>query len=423
MSSFNAPPRCLRSDRHTRRVDLRLVRALYVFLPRRGILLQRGLRKIEAPVVCLRVCVPFLSMLTRSFLKKMKDTVHLYHNLVEMSKHIAPSGFPERPVRLAGVETALYEKGLWTQCVDHLVTVPVDRAVLTAEYGDAEVARWERACDLAVAGPDFDDRSADIYWSKETLKAVGIAVGASIQAVHTVLDAQAGGEVEHAFAIIRPPGHHCFDVPSGFCIANNVVLATRAALARGKKVAIVDWDYHFGDGTAEAFLKEPNVMFTSLHCATDRRGSATYPRSPLKGATLAERSSGRLFNIQWERDDADNAAYADAFTRAVVPAFRRFAPDLVIVSAGYDAIKGDTLAGMNLTPRVFELLTSMLKTLGVPVVCVLEGGYDPGLLGAGVAATVEGLLAQNCVLEAGVAKPIHRCVVDDVVTALRLPTE
>jgi acetoin utilization deacetylase AcuC-like enzyme len=362
-------------------------------------------------------------MLTRSLSKKMKDTVHLFHNLVEMSKHIAPSGFPERPVRLAGVETALYEKGLWTQCQAHLVTTPVDRGVLTREYGEAEVARWERACDLAVAGPDFDDRSGDIYWSKETMTAVRIAVGASMEAVKTVLDARDGGDVEHAFAIIRPPGHHCFDVPSGFCIANNVVLATRVALARGKKVAIVDWDYHFGDGTAEAFLKEPNVMFTSLHCKMDRRGSPTYPHSPLKGTTLADRSSGRMFNIQWERDDADNAAYADAFARAVVPAFRRFAPDIVLVSAGYDAIKGDTLAGMNLSPRIFELLTFMLKSLGVPVVCILEGGYDPTLLGAGVAATVEGLLSQNCLLEVGVSKPFHSIMVDDVVSTLRLPTE
>jgi acetoin utilization deacetylase AcuC-like enzyme len=350
----------------------------------------------------------------------MNDTVHLFHNLVEMSKHIAPSGFPERPVRLAGVETALYEKALWTQCVDHLVTKPVDRSVLVGEYGESEVARWERNCELAVAGPAEDDRSGDIFWSKDTMKAVGIAAGATVEAVKTVLDAREAGDVEHAFAIIRPPGHHCFDVPSGFCIANNVVLGAKHALARGKKVAIVDWDYHFGDGTAEAFLKEPNVMFTSLHCEMDRRGRPTYPHSALKDESLSDLTSGRMFNIQWLKDDADDRAYADAFARAIVPAFRRFAPDIVLVSAGYDAIKGDTLAGMNLSPQIFGLLTSALKSLGLPVVCVLEGGYDPGLLGKGVCATVEGLLGQNTTLEVPAPSYQHRAVVDSIVEHLRL---
>jgi histone deacetylase 6 len=127
-----------------------------------------------------------------------------------------------------------------------------------------------------------------------------------------------------------------------------------------------------------------------------------------------------MFNIQWTMDDADDRAYADAFARVIVPAFRRFAPDIVLVSAGYDAIKGDTLAGMNLSPRIFELLTSSLKSLGLPVVCVLEGGYDPGLLGAGVCATVEGLLAQNTALEMAGPSVKHKVVVDDVVAQLRL---
>jgi acetoin utilization deacetylase AcuC-like enzyme len=365
-----------------------------------------------------------LSMIPRSMSRRMNDTVHLFHNLVEMSKHIAPSGFPERPVRLAGIETALYEKALWTQCVDHLVTKPVDRALLVREYSESEVARWEQACERAVAGPTEDDRSGDIYWSKDTMKSVFIAAGATVEAVKTVLDAyDASGDVEHAFAIIRPPGHHCFDTPTGFCIANNVVLGARHALGRGKKVAIVDWDYHFGDGTAEAFLKEPNVMFASLHCEFDRRGRPTYPHSALKDESLATQTSGRMFNIQWPTDDAGDCAYADAFVRAIVPAFRRFAPDIVLVSAGYDAIKGDTLAGMNLSPRVFELLTSTLKTLGLPIVCVLEGGYDPGLLGKGVCATVEGLLAKKTTLEVPGPSAAHRAVVDDVVEQLRLDDE
>jgi histone deacetylase 6 len=268
----------------------------------------------------------------------------------------------------------------------------------------------------------MDEFSGDVFWSKETMTAVRIAAAAARTAVSTVLDAAEAGRIEHAFAVVRPPGHHCFEMPSGFCISNNVVLAARVALARKKRVAIVDWDYHFGDGTAAALLDEPDVTFCSLHCERDRRGGFTYPASPLKGDALAERTAGRMFNIMWRRDDADNAAYICAFERVIVPAFERFRPDVVLISAGYDALKGDSLAGMELTPNVFYQLTVRLKRLGVPVVGVLEGGYDPTLLGRGVYETVDALLApaDSEIVMDSTAVSQHQAVIDSVATALRL---
>jgi acetoin utilization deacetylase AcuC-like enzyme len=349
------------------------------------------------------------------------SSVHLFHNLVEMSKHHAPPGFPERPIRLAGIEAEV-RGALWDRCVDHLVTKPVDRAILVNEYGEAAIAHMETMCKVAGERTIFDERCNDIYWSAESMNAVRIAVQASLEATQTVLDAKARGSVEHAFAIVRPPGHHCFDLPAGFCIANNLGLAVKEALGRGHRVAIVDWDYHFGDGTAEMFLGDPNVMFTSLHCETDHRGVPTYPRSPLKGETLAERTGGRMFNIQWEEDDADNAAYLYAFDKAILPAYRKFDPTVVFISAGYDAIRGDTLAGMDLTPDVFAQLTARLKSLGVPIVCILEGGYNPKLLGRGVAHTISGLLEES-VAEATLdytPADKHAAIVDRVAASLRL---
>lgn len=359
-------------------------------------------------------------MLTRSSTTRKMNTVHYFHNLVAMSKHIPPRGFPERPARLAGIESKMSD--LLPQCVAHLQTEPVARGLLVREYGELEVARWEAASAAAGDYTDMDDRSGDIFWSRGSMEAVRIAAGAACAAVGAVLDASAEGHVEHAFAAIRPPGHHCFDAPAGFCIANNVVLAARAAQARGKRVAIVDWDYHFGDGTAFALREAPDVAFCSLHCERDRRGDTTYPlpsppRRALKGSELARATRGRMFNIMWDRDDADNAAYIAAFERVIVPAFRKFAPDIVLVSAGYDALKGDALAGMELTPSVFYELTAALKTLGVPIVCVLEGGYDPALLGAGVRATVDGLLAprgSEATVGAGEPAPQHARVLEAV---------
>lgn len=201
------------------------------------------------------------------------NVVHRFHNLVEMSKHIPPRGYPERPTRLVGIEHAL--DPLIDYLQTHLVAEPADRRILVAEYGATEVNRWEAACASAVAGSVVDEDCGDIYWSKDTMTAVRIAVAATRLAVQTVLSAAAAGRVEHAFAEVRPPGHHCFNVPSGFCIANNVVLGARLALSMGKRVAIVDWDYHFGDGTAEEFLETRAVTFVSLHCARDRRGHVT----------------------------------------------------------------------------------------------------------------------------------------------------
>ena len=129
-----------------------------------------------------------------------------------------------------------------------------------------------------------------------------------------------------------------------------------------------------------------------------------------------------MFNIQWEKDDADNSAYNYAFERCVIPAFRRFKPDIVLVSAGYDALRGDTLAGMELTSNVFYELSTQLKKLGVPIVCVLEGGYDPTLLGRGVYETVSGLLApsgEEIALDYRAA-PHHAAVVDAVAAVIGL---
>jgi len=356
-------------------------------------------------------------MLTRSAAARKMSSVHLFQNMVAMSKHIPPSGFPERPARLVGIAFALTD--ITSSCTDHLVTTPVDRGVLVAEYGETEVTRWEAATAVAAltGQTEMDDKSGDVYWSSGTMEAVRIAVAAARDAVATVLDA---GSEEHAFALVRPPGHHCFDTPAGFCTANNVVLAARVALERGKRVSILDWDYHFGDGTAHAFLKEPRVAFCSLHCERDRRGSKTYPLSPLKGEALARRTRGRMFNINWDSDDADNSAYITAIERLVIPAFRCFAPDVLLISAGYDALRGDTLAGMNLTPHVFYELTVRLKKLGVPIVAVLEGGYDPALLGRGVRSTIEGLLSppDAAILEASSA-PQHLAVIEAVETQLR----
>ncbi len=354
-----------------------------------------------------------------------------------MVEHVPPRGAAvEDPARIVGIEAHLKGQpvcttvaawcntgvldipiaagSLWTQCRTIEVGQSITDEAVAAEYGAKAVRA--AAFKTPARGSKVDPGCGDIYWSPGTWEAARTAAAAAIEATQAVLRGEG-----HAFAVVRPPGHHCFDVPAGFCILNNVVLAARVALAAGKRVAIVDWDYHFGDGTAAALWGEERVMFTSLHAERSRSGWPTYPARTarnFKGDGLRTATQGRCFNVQWPLDDADDAAYAYAFRRLVIPAFQQFRPDIVLVSAGYDALAGDALAGMELTPAAFGFMAAALTSVA-PVVAVLEGGYDVELLAAGVAETVRGLQgapytgALNAWL-AQAAQTVHQNVVEEV---------
>ncbi len=368
-------------------------------------------------------------------------SVTIYHNSAVMVGHIPPRGAAvEEPARIVGIEALL--KGhpvlptvstwratgvldipalagsIWSSCRSVLVEDSLTDAAVEGEYGEKAVRSAHYK--TPVRGSKIDPACGDIYWSVGTWKAAKTAAGASVLAADEVLAGRAG----HSFCIVRPPGHHCFSVPAGFCILNNVVMAARRFLAAGKRVAILDWDYHFGDGTAAALWGEDKCMFVSMHAQRTRSGSPTYPAPTgrnFKGAELRQATQGRCFNVQWSVDDADDAACAYAFKELILPAFQQFAPDVVIVSAGYDATKGDTLAGMEMTPAAFGFMSAALTGLGKPVICVLEGGYDVKLLAEGVAETIRGLQCappySGAALEAWLAQEPaneHREVVDEV---------
>ena len=340
-------------------------------------------------------------------------SVAIYYNTAAMIQHRPPSPTSEEPGRIVGIEAVLKGSSIrsalqqlakdptvapdipvrlgsiWSSCRIVEVADPITDGEVAKEYGAKMVRNAEFK--TPYTSPNVDPYCPDIYWAPGTWMAAKTAAAAAIVAAEATLSAKT---LEHAFCIVRPPGHHCFSVPSGFCFLNNVVLAARVLLAAGKRVAILDWDYHFGDGTAHALWDEENVMFVSLHAARTQSGHPTYPANTsrdMKGDGLRKRSKGRSFNVQWDVDDADDAAYAYAFRRLILPAVQQFAPDVILVSAGYDAIRGDSLAGMELSVDAFGFMARALTTLGKPIVAVLEGGYDVSLLAAGVASTILGL--------------------------------
>ena len=218
------------------------------------------------------------------------------------------------------------------------------------------------------------------------------AAGTTIKAVEWVLakDQPAGAETRAAFAAVRPPGHHCApQTVAGFCLYSNVAVAARhaqATLGVGR-VLVVDWDVHFGDGTAAVVEEDPSIVLISLH----RHEDGMFFPCGKGGADEIGTGEGRGTNISipWQAGETvGDAESLEAFKTIVMPIAREGKFDLVLVSAGFDAALHDPRGGQRVTPAGYYALTSMLLDLDLPTVFVLEGGYNLSAISASAQAVV-----------------------------------
>ena len=299
-------------------------------------------------------------------------------------QHRSPSGHPERPARAEMVRDALREAGI----AGRGVRVPTRPAT------DEELVRVHRAAyleDLARRVPGNTGwLDPDTYFSPGTWDAARAAAGSVCALATDVLH----GAMRRGLAVVRPPGHHATpDRAMGFCLLNNVAAAAAAARAAGAaRVAILDWDVHHGNGTQDIFWDDPSVLYLSVH---------QFPYYPGTGAPTelgGPAARGATVNVGLPGGSGD-AEYAAAFDHVLVPAIDRFRPDLVLISAGFDAFEHDPLAGMRVTRAGFAAMARRLRAVADRysegrLVAVLEGGYDLVGLAGGMTAVLEALVEQ-----------------------------
>ena len=302
------------------------------------------------------------------------DPVYLKH---DTGQH------PENASRLKAIMRYLERTGPWQQLVSFAPAVAAVPAIALV-HGRQYITQVR---ELAEKGGGQLD--ADTVVSAGSYEAARYAAGGAIRAVEAVIQEQ----MDSVFALVRPPGHHALAKRGmGFCLFNNIAIAARYALQKYglQRIAIIDFDVHHGNGTQDAFYDDPKVLYVSIH------QSGHFPGTGGLEESGASNAAGSNINIPLPAGCGDGE-YKAVFGEIIVPALRRFKPQLIMVSAGYDAHWADGLATMQVSIGGFAAITGIIKGLAEElcdgrIVLSLEGGYNLTVLSAAVRATFEVLL-------------------------------
>jgi acetoin utilization deacetylase AcuC-like enzyme len=292
-------------------------------------------------------------------------------------EHRPPASHPERPERLAAARRSAAIVTASTGRIE----VPV-RAATDDELARVHEERYVEA--LGRSAGRWVNWDADTYAAPGSVEAARRAAGGAIELV----DALVSGRAHRGVALLRPPGHHAGPAGAmGFCLLNNVALAAAHARAIGKaRVLIVDFDVHHGNGTQDAFYADPSVLFLSLH------QFPFYPGTGSRAEAGTGEGRGHTVNVPLSAG-ANDGAFAAAFTELVAPLAAAYAPDLVLVSAGFDGHRDDPIGGMQVTPAGYRFMVDALARAvpDAPLGMLLEGGYDLNALEASLVASLEAL--------------------------------
>ena len=301
------------------------------------------------------------------------DPLFLKHDL---------EGHPENAGRLSSIMEELNNSGL----IKELIQIPARRA---SEEELLTCHTTEHISNVVeISGRGGGHLDPDTYVNQYTADAAFLAAGSLIELTNKVVN----GNIKNGYALIRPPGHHALPHNGmGFCIFGSVAIAAKAALLQDDiyKVAIVDIDVHHGNGTQELVAENKDILYVSTH---------QYPYYPGSGS-ITETGQGNLLNIPLLGAEGDKAIIL-VYERAIIPALKKHSPDLIIVSAGYDAHWKDPLAGINLSLTGYAQLSRMLVQFANDncngrIVFALEGGYNYTVLAKGVSNSIKALLGRD----------------------------
>ena len=301
-------------------------------------------------------------------------------------RHITSMGHPEQPERLAAIERLFEERGLSREC-QMIDPTPATREDLLQNHSRRYLDHLMQAC---VEGDPYVD-TTDCPVSAESYHIAKLACGGVIKAADLVQR----GNLKNAFCAVRPPGHHAeYGRAMGFCLINNVAVTARYLLARYglERILILDWDMHHGNGTFHAFEETDQVFFCSLH----GHPNVFYPgtgRAEERGKGYGE---GFSLNIPLWPGTSDHD-YRLAFEQQFLPEADKFAPQFILISAGFDAHRDDPLSAFELETETFGWMTAQVCSLakkhcGGKIVSALEGGYNLRTLAECAALHVETLL-------------------------------
>ncbi len=296
--------------------------------------------------------------------------------------HDAGPGHPERPARVRAIHDHLVERGI----LDRLLKItpePCPEKAIARVHDPDYIEAVREACRRAPWRLDPDTAVSLGSWDAALL-----AAGGAIAACDAVVTGRAGA----AFVACRPPGHHAErDRAMGFCLFNNVAIAARHTQAAHaiERVLIVDWDVHHGNGTQHTFEEDETVFYFSTH------QYPFYPGTGARGEIGRGKGRGFTLNVPMAAGSGDEE-YLRVFREILLPAINSFGPDLILISAGFDAHRDDPLASMEVTDVGYGRMTSIVREAaqrhcGGRIVSVLEGGYDARALGASAAAHIEAL--------------------------------
>jgi acetoin utilization deacetylase AcuC-like enzyme len=303
---------------------------------------------------------------------------------VRFQQHVAPAGHPERPERLDAVSSAIDR---YAPRLERLTPRPAQPEEVLRVHDGAHLRRLAEAVKQAPGRLD-----ADTYVSTASNDIAWLAAGSCIELARRV----ARRDARYGVAAVRPPGHHAeADRAMGFCLLNNVAICARALQADegAGKLLVLDWDVHHGNGTQHIFEDDPSILYLSTHQFPHYPGTGSFDEH---GHGAGE---GATLNLPLPAGCGD-AEYLGVLQRVLVPVARAFAPEMILVSCGFDAHRDDPLASMELTYDGYLEMTRLVRALaddlcGGRVVFVLEGGYAASGLIDGTSALLEALLEDS----------------------------